>query len=396
MKKFLTNILNSKYIFIVILCIFFEPQMFKENYYPLLSKIDFIYKILKIVCVIFLLFIYFKNKKISKLFILMTVFQCFALFSTVIGNGSISRFIGPALTTLAMIMLAEILINRKELFSVMKICIYYFRICFIINIISIIIIDFICHSDIKLYFLGIDNRFIFTYLPWISFEFMYSLYSKNKIDRSSILSLILCELTLFYRFSVAAMFTFCLWAIIFINSNHVSKFIKRYFICTLGCNVLIVLFKVQNLFKPFLDTVGKDITLSGRTYLWDAVFNLIKSKPLFGNGMQSVAYDKNFFFHSSSCELDFLAVSHAHNSYVTVLYRYGIIGLIIYLKIFWTTVGSLSKNFNNKYAKVLSLAILISLILAIFDTIDYSGLYFLLALACSINLIGGKETITYE
>lgn len=370
------------------LIIFFEPQAFKETYYPFLIQVDNIYKILKLICSGYIIFLYLKNCQLSKFIGLVCVFQAICLLSTIINHGSITRFTGPALTTIVMAMSAEILIHTKNLFIIIKQLLIYFRVIFILNLFTIFIIDF-TPLESNVYLLGIDNRWIFTYMPWICLEFLYSVYANGKLSKTSILLFLLSESTLIWRKSYAAMILFALWIFFVIKPKlPVAKHAVTIFGGTIIANLSIVVFRVQNLFKFALDKIGKGTTLSGRTYLWNSVFEVVKSKPWLGNGMQSVAYDKNFFFTTSKTNLPFLHVVHAHNTYMTTLYRYGLVGLSLFTAILYMPIQKLKANYTNRYANVLFTCIVITLLLGIFDTLDYSGFYFILSCAYAIEVIG--------
>lgn len=385
--KKIKKIKNYNIILIIALVIFFEPQMFKEENFKILMYVDKLYKIAKLIVSALVIYIYIYNSKISKIVISMIIFQIIAFASTIINHGSITRFAGPAITTVTMIMIAEIIINNKELFNISKKMNIYFRICFIINVLSVILVDGFKIYEDELYFLGIDNRWIFSYLPWMFFELIYAQKSENY--RNAYVSFGLIELSLLYKWSVSAFLLNLIWLVPLIAKNkiHFTKIAVPTFVFTLLSNILIVFCKIQNIFSKLLSNLKKDITLSGRTLLWDNVLKNAKNKPILGNGMQTLIYDKDFFGSSANNELDCLKVGHAHNSYMTILYRYGILGLMSYLATILMVIFKLRENYTNKYANIIFFAIIIVLLLSIFDTIDCSGLYFILACGYSIKYI---------
>ncbi len=374
------------------LIIFFEPQSFKEDLYPFLSQIDNIYKILKLIASGYIFALYFKKCRLSKFIFLACIFQSVCLLSTVINHGSITRFIGPALTTIVMAMSAEILIHTHKLFPTLRKLLTYFRVLFVLNLATILLIDF-TPIDTTIYFLGIDNRWIFIYLPWICFEFLYSMYIHGKMDKISTLLFLLSELTLIWERSYAALLFFALWLIpILYPKLSTARHAISIFGATILANVSVVVLRVQNLFGFILNKVGKGVTLSGRTHLWDSVFSIIQHRPLLGGGMQSVAHDRNFFFTTSKTNLPFLKVTHAHNTYMTMLYRYGVIGLSLFMTILYLPINKLKANSHISYSNILFVAIIITLLLGIFDTLDYSGSYFIFSCAYSISFIAKYST----
>lgn len=387
---------KNKNIFLIILfafmlIVFFEPQMFKENAFDGVETVDFVYKILKLLSFGVTSILYLKENKfkISKLLLSIGVLQAVMLISTLIYSGDISRFAGPAITTVTMCMIAELLIKKKLLFEVLEIVNYYFIVCFILNAVSIYLIDytFFC-AYTKVYFLGIDNRFIFTLIPWILFEGLVSLYKHDSISIRWRIVFCLSELLLIYCFSASAMLVLFVYALMMFDYKFKFRLDKIIFIGYLVANVSIVIFKIQKIFKPLIVLIGKDITFAGRTYLWDGILKQFKKYPLIGHGMQSTTYDKTFFFNTSGAyHLECCRVIHAHNSLMTLLYRGGLLSILIYLGIIFASLKSIYDNYLNKYSKILLISLIVVLAASIFDTMDFAGLYFIIALIIGIKSI---------
>lgn len=383
---------NSKWvipIFVFILIIFFEPQMFKENAFNGVEKIDFVYKIMKLVSFMVVLIFYLIEKKFrfSKLILAIGFLQSIMFLSTIIYRGDLLRFIGPALTTITMGMIGEILIIKKNLFRVIKYVNMYFLICFIINLITVILIDFTSfNSFTTVYFMGIDNRFIFTMIPWVLFEGLVELHDNNQTGVRFNLVFALSETLLLYKNSTSAMIVFFLYYFLLYNNKNGFKLKNSIFITYIVSNIAIVGFKIQNLFINALGILGKDITFSGRTYLWDGILKWSYKYPLIGRGMRSIEYDKHFFYINSTPHFyEWCKVVHAHNSLMTLLYRGGITSVLVYLGIIYAAIKSLYDNYLSKYSRILGITLIIILIASIFDTMDFAGLYLIIALIININ-----------
>ncbi len=358
--------------------IFFEPQSFKETTFSYLDDIDLIYKFLKLTISVLLLILYFRTKRPSVVFKLMCLFQTVCLFSTLLTSGNITRFFGPAITTIDMIIVGELLVHQSLTKRFARKIIIYFRVLFAINLITYIVLQ-IDPSIPMLPFLGIDNRWIFSYLPWILFEF-YADNSKHKVR--FIIVTILAELTLLITWSVAAMLLLplVLFAIFLPSKTIANRTCLIAFLGIILANISFILIKVQNFFSAFLLSIKKDITLSGRTMLWDHILDASPKQWLIGHGMQSPDYDRNFFGNSANPPLRHLYVTHAHNSSMNVLYRHGIIALLLYIATVACTFYNISKLKNN-HATILLAIFVICLLLGIFDTIDCACFYLIMGLS---------------
>lgn len=100
-------------------------------------------------------------------------------------------------------------------------------------------------------------------------------------------------------------------------------------------------------FNTFLSVNDKDITLSGRTILWDTLWNFIQQKPWLGYGYGS-------FFSSEGREANLLwqihdwSPVHSHNGFVQLWIDLGGIGLLVFV------LGYISCLFNSLFKYLVS------------------------------------------
>ncbi len=93
---------------------------------------------------------------------------------------------------------------------------------------------------------------------------------------------------------------------------------------------LLLMFLILINFNTFLNVNDKDITLSGRTILWDSLGDFIRQKPWLGYGYGS-------FFSSEAREANLLwqvhdwSPVHSHNGYIQLWLNLGIIGLLAFI-----------------------------------------------------------------
>ena len=384
MEKELTS--NKRRMFFLVLyvfslIVFFEPQGFKE---PdcIVPWVDYIYKALKLICGFIIIVHYFlvNKKRIAEkkidFFVLMTiVYQGLMLLSTIINQGSIFRFAGPSITVITMAMIAKCIIQENLLKEVIKIVNKYFAVVYVINLISMIIIGNPPPNGEGLYFLGYNNRFIFTFVPWIIFVGIEDLILRKKFTYRYYLVYGLIEVVLIYKWSVTAMIAMAL----FILPPLLKKtkiFYKTVSIVNIIINFIITkinLREITFLNDLVVNTLKKDLTFTGRVYLWNGVYSVIAEKPLLGYGTQSIQKESDFFYSTSgSLHWEFLRVQHAHNSLMSTLYRGGILSLISYLIISIYALKSLAQAQMNKYKSLLFICYIVILILSLFDTIDFA------------------------
>lgn len=80
--------------------------------------------------------------------------------------------------------------------------------------------------------------------------------------------------------------------------------------------------------EPFLHSLGKDVTLTGRTYIWEFVIDKIKERPWLGYGYEAFwvpgGEGENVKFYIM------LTLTQAHNGYLDVAVHLGLIGFALW------------------------------------------------------------------
>lgn len=134
----------------------------------------------------------------------------------------------------------------------------------------------------------------------------------------------------------------------------------------------IVIAKVQNVLAPLLRALfNKGATLTGRTYIWDRVFEMLQGPQLL------IGYGPAFYDHF--IVLSDQAIRHAHNDILNILMLGGIIALICYLALYVLAIRKLFLARSSSYAAMLSIGLLGFLIVGLTEITACSGLFFILA-----------------
>ena len=102
--------------------------------------------------------------------------------------------------------------------------------------------------------------------------------------------------------------------------------------------ISIIIFRVQNsdFFAKILKIVGKNITFSGRTQIWDSAISAIMQRPFLGYG-----------YEFTEQIVTRLTNINAHNMYLQLLYEGGFIEFTIYFVIIGFTVKEILKIENR-------------------------------------------------
>lgn len=358
----------SKILFAILLIPYLEPLLFKEEQFEIF---DTIYTYMKIVCLAIIIYCFVRYNypkiKITKCSMLILVLELFTFFTTIYNNGDIVKFCGPAVSIIALTLLTE------TFFRILKLD--YFRIIrnelFILTIINIIFqIKFPYGILPEINFLGIDNRLVFFYIPLIVFSGIYDYYNENKISKFTLVTMIITLWSTIRLWAVGGFLGLILISgIILLNkfAKMLKKLsLKKLIILIILINILVVFLQIQKYFEFLIvDVLHKDLTLTGRTYLWDWAIESIKQKTLIGFGIQSDEYLLNIYYW----------VAHPHNMFLNYLTTTGIIGFCLYMMILFVTARESGKIDNDKTKVLLGFTVFVILFLSIADTLDTAIFY---------------------
>ncbi len=331
-------------------------------------------------------YIYIEHHKVSNFVILIIIFSFFLIIPTLIYSGNIFSCLAMGATTTALVMYTELLMD-DSIDKMFKSYINLFDAYIIINSIFIILFPHGLNNTTlhEVYFLGIDNRFIFYYLPAILFHFCYSYLKYDKLRKIDITIYIVALVTLIYRWSVAAALGLLLYIpffLIIINRSWpwIDKVcnIFTYIGTMLVANIAIIILKIQNLFKWLIvDILHKDLTFSARTTIWEKVLPWIYKRPIIGNGYE---YLETTLAKSNGA-------NHPHNYMLTLLYRGGIIYFCLFLSLLVIS-GYKMMNYNyHKVTKTIAFTIFVVLFLSLMDSFDFAIFFVIIQMGYNIEKI---------
>ena len=258
--------------------------------------------------------------------------------------------------------------QQKEFLSAMSsVCIIFL----LINAISLLIFEngiipstnIYDNGDGDYFFLGIKVAYTTYVIPALAVAGLYSKLFKKK------LIIIICIILSVFNIFYANISTGIICLFVIIISNIIQKFsclkfsIFQCLNISILANIFVVLLKLQVLFSNFIvNVLHKSISLTGRTGIWDAAIEVLKSngilKLLFGNGI----------FNGGA----FVPIGGywpAHNQWLQNLYEAGIVGTVFFIFfLIYLDKENKSKSFERAYLISLCFAILIGTI-----TMQYFG-----------------------
>lgn len=385
----INNKLNNIFKYLLYIIMFFT--CFKLTYFSVtFPVIDNIYSLLQIVMLFIILIMYSRNSKISKIVFYIAIYLAILLISTILNNASISESIILIIKTLSMCLMFDYGIRKDNeiFFKIGEKILFLF---IFLNLITIILYPsgmYISSAGPQNWLLGFKNVHILYILPALIFSFINSYYNYGKLGIKNYLLLIISLVTLILINSSTSLIGIILIIVFVLFQNIISRLkllnIKNYFIIHILSFFMIIIFRIQNLFDYIIvDIFHKNLTFTGRTYIWDYVIEFIKQKPLIGYGFEEsvVRLNKTTYFKSF----------HAHNQILEIIYKTGIIGMISFSIIVYSSFKQLYMNRKSKVSVFLSIVMFAYMIMMITEAYSYEYILYLFVICYNIKYFIKKQ-----
>jgi len=340
----------------LIFFILLKPGSFSE--YTAWKNIGNIINILRIfICMWCLFYFLLRRCKIDKFILFIILFYCSLLFSTFYFNQSYVNLIYEFASILSWIVLFKInmLDNKDKFLTTLE---NTFFILLLINFITIILFPggFYLNSSgySGNYFLGYDNNLITYIFPALALSFTNSLNKNGKIVLKSIFLLIISFCSIIFTWSATGIVSMVIMIALFLvyTINKKDFPIKKYIVVALILFIGIVFLRFQNIFSFIIEGwLKKDLTFTGRTYIWDIFISEIKKSILIGHGI----VDSKYLILT-------LNAGHAHNYFLQILYQGGLLTLSMFLGFFFSAINKVKNCNEKKYVGIVIFAYLISFI----------------------------------
>ena len=327
------------------------------------------------------------HMKISKIILLISIYQFIALFSTFINSGSYWDLMLSAGSIISFSILIEICLYY-DFSTMLKSLDWILTMLCIVNLITIIAFPDGLYTDAMgksngYYFLGLDNIHSMFILPLLCVKLL-RLKPESSLLHTAII-LIIFSLSVYLTWSATAVVAISVFIMLIVMYKmkitprilNINCYYFLIFISFLG----VVVFRWEEAFSYIIENIlGKSLQLSGRTYLWDHVFLAIQKKPFLGYGILSQGQ-----------MLSLLGNSHCHSLFLQVIFQCGYIGLILYIIILFSIIKPLQMYKNTYSGYVLSAVVFAYLINFLVETQSYHlPFYGVLVMAYHIKIIADQ------
>ncbi len=369
--SFQNLILNNIIFSFLIFTIFFKPSFITNDY--ILNEIS---NLLSILLSFFFLIIYIKKNKMDKFIFALVLFILSLFFSTIVNLQNPLYFFKIYFPLFGLIIYINLLINYDKSKFVKFFGNYLYLIIFI-NFLSIVF----GHTGEyeRMYFLGYDNTFTPIIVLGSIILSYFSFYKYGKITLKccciNFVTIISCFLV---RSSNAMMMGFFLvlfdaFLLFKIYSNlKINKIfnLKTYFWISIIVFFVLVVYRLQNIFSYIIvDILSRDLTFTGRTYIWDRALHYISNSPIIGYGVEDFdlrIITKNIF--------------HAHCNYLNILLEGGLFSLVMYFNIFRVIWKRIKKYKYKQSTVILSFGVFLFFLMSTIEYYKRNYIFYILLL----------------
>lgn len=390
------NIFTKKYFIVLFILPFIGINVINDNI--LLSSASKMIVSIIGYLMLFENFNYNKNILNIKLILLVMLYSFIILFSAVINNNITIGMIYTNFVYIGFIIYINYCMKDfKNFINALNIL---FTLLIIYNLILAI---FVQSSYMYIGYQGSQKVFVGTFesrngismvmIPAIAFILIRSEYIYEKVRNKDIL---LCFMVLIIillsksstGFIVGSLLVIYVLLLKKIKINiNINKLMSIYTIIY----TQVVIFRIQEtVFRGFIEnTLQKNVTLTGRTLIWDFIMKIIPNSLIFG-------YGRNDIIAQNAIIRD---VTEAHNGLLEILLCTGIIGLFVFILILLNVFKALNKS-NSKISYILSMAIFLYFCIALTEsafTYTKIGFWILIIISSNIEkIIKQKDNLEYQ
>lgn len=286
------DIPDNNIILIIALFSFFEPEFFKPY-----SFIHFGFNILRVVTFSWITLYYMVNRvKPSKFTMAVMIYYLILLISTIFNRGAVISLISNSIPIIGFILLIEVLLIKDTIGTLGNLTFIYSLLIYV-NLIFLYIFPYGYNNYytnrgtfVINHFLGNRNSFAPILIPGIIVAVLYSTLKHNKLSDGTIFLILMSGLTLYKAKSATALVGLALiigYLIVFYKREKLNKIItgKRAGIAYIIIYFGIVILRQQKLFAFLIRGIlGKSLTFSTRTRIWDRAMEMIWPKFILGHG----------------------------------------------------------------------------------------------------------------
>lgn len=350
------KLLNQEWFLWIALLSFFPPEYL--NRFAAFDSVSSISKLAASLVISLFFVTDIKTHFKEKFFVLFFAMWIELLFSTLISNDA-SLYGG----FVYMIKVIPVCIFAGEVILYAPIkglkCLYgFFSLLIIINTATIFIFPNAMYPNNGgrwvCWFLGEDNGGYFYYIIASILAMLYCHYCAKKVTLIAVIDWISAFIFVFHNDIATGILSQILWLFLVVGYQFkgFKKLLKaRYALCLLVGGFIALVLLRQFIFASVIEKLGRDITLSHRTHIWDRTIRLIMKRPVFGYGI----CDGDLYANMIGMK----GITMAHNWMLIQGFNGGIVAIILYVMQVIAAIREARSASNTAYYRCLVIGLIV-------------------------------------
>lgn len=224
---------------------------------------------------------------------LLALFFVADFFITIANKGSFEQIVSMIISDFTICLVSYVGIKKNPK-NFIRIADQIFLFLLFVNLVSMWLFPGgigLTRSSNKIFLLTSDNALLKYLLVFCVVHNIANCYKRKKWWLNFFFYVI-CIVELWIGEAATSFFAFLVYGvgIIFIGIIPYTKFWMIEFASILLCNWFLLIFRQTEVFESLIAKLGKDMTFSGRTYIWDEALKLIPNSPFWGYGVTENTY----------------------------------------------------------------------------------------------------------
>ena len=390
---------NKPLVFALLLIPFFEPTFIEHNLWSV-DKVFFFFQLVAMI-VAFICLVYMKVN-ITPLYFCVIGYQAYLCAVTFFSGGDVFGIISSSARVFTIATLLEIGLRENPITTLKVLRNLSLLLLAVMFITSVLFPQGLYISpeakgsadpdnvNYIRYFLGHKNNVLPFLFPGFAAATVLWMREKNNESKIAALSFYFMLLVSLLIIDSKTSLVVCalLIAAAFISRTGLAKRLNPFawFTAALVANISITIFRIQSYLPGITELLGRDVTFSGRTAIWDTSIKLFSERPIFGYGYEPTDKAKAHFLGT---------FTSPHNIYFTAAYYGGLIGLLFVVAAFALSFKTLLGR-RTEIAAFMSSFLFAALIEGIFEPFGYGGLTMLVIPLVMAHCISSFDLATEE
>ena len=301
---------------------------------------------------------------IVKLTILLSLVRCFAVF---MNRMMTLGFLIGCITYIGFALMVSRMLRKRQEYFILA-CAILFTVLSYLGAVSVLLFPGgffrVAESADAVYFLGSKNFGFYFYYLSVFFLVLLSLSRGKKECWLALVSGVFYCIAAYRADSVNTLL--CIGIFVFyLAVKHLLLIYHKLFHTR---NVLIVFFgmlfvilygKRISLIVRIMNFFGRNMSFTGRDYIWERVIPMIQASPLWGAG-----YEMMIILPSG------VSVNHAHNFFLDNFAKYGVVEFLILLAMIFGSAWFIVRKKGQKDRVFLAVSLFVVLLHSLFDDVS--------------------------